>query len=72
MNRLATVFEESYNFSVYKKHLHAYKGKSAKHQMNAHLAQFVLEEDGEDTLLIIYYAGHGVKDKETGLLRLVG
>jgi len=40
--------------------------------MNAHLAHFVLEEDGEDTLLIIYYAGHGVKDKETGLLRLVG
>jgi hypothetical protein len=39
--------------------------------MNKHLADFVLEENGEDTLLIIYYAGHGVKDK-TEKLRLVG
>jgi hypothetical protein len=41
-------------------------------QINKHLADFVYEEDAEDTLLIIYYAGHGTPDSVTGRLLLAG
>jgi hypothetical protein len=41
-------------------------------QINKHLADFVYDEDEEDTLLIIYYAGHGTPDSVTGRLLLAG
>lgn len=31
----------------------------AKDSINKHMADFMLEENFEDRLLIIYYAGHG-------------
>jgi hypothetical protein len=40
--------------------------------MNLHLAQFIYDEDGHDTLLVIYYAGHGIRDIKPGSLKLVG
>jgi len=33
--------------------------------MNHHLAEFVFQEDDENTLMIIYYAGHGTPDYVT-------
>ena len=40
--------------------------------MHAHLANFVLEEDGPRTLLIVYYAGHGKPGHRPGHLELAG
>ena len=40
--------------------------------MNARVANFVLEEDGLDTLLIVYYAGHGSPGAKPGHLQLFG
>lgn len=38
----------------------------------AKVASFVQKEDKEDSLLIVYYAGHGKKGKATGQLLLFG
>jgi hypothetical protein len=72
VDRLANVFGHQYNFKVYKKRLHTLQGKSARQQINLHLAQFVHDEDSQDTLLIIYYAGHGIRYIKPGDLLLVG
>jgi len=72
VERLADVFERQYYFKVYKKRLHTLEGRPASHQMNLHLAQFIYDEDGHDTLLVIYYAGHGIRDIKPGSLKLVG
>lgn len=48
------------------------KNRSVQVQVNKHLADFLYEEDAEDTLLIIYYAGHGMSDPVTGRLLLAG
>ncbi|KAJ9603891.1 hypothetical protein H2200_011413 [Cladophialophora chaetospira] len=54
---LRKVFEDSYHFKVYEESLHT--GKRADHQVALHLAKFVHDEDVENSLLIVYYAGHG-------------
>jgi Caspase domain len=65
------VFGSIYNFSVTERRLTLHKGP-AGHQMNAHLANFILSEDTKDSLLIIYYAGHGVTRMKDDNLVLVG
>jgi hypothetical protein len=72
VDRLEAVFKNLYNFKVRKRRLHTLQGKPARNQMNLHLAQFVHDEDGQDTLLIIYYAGHGIRNIKPGELTLVG
>ena len=37
-----------------------------------HVAQFVMKEDGANTLLILYYAGHGTPGPRPGALKLSG
>jgi hypothetical protein len=56
---LRQVFEERYRFSVHEEYLHTQGGVPARHQLNCHLAEFVKKEDGKNSLLIVYYAGHG-------------
>lgn len=46
--------------------------KSAQVQANKHLADFVYDHDGANTLLIIYYAGHGQPGDVPGGLHLTG
>lgn len=70
MKRLAAVFKDTYNFSVYPRTLNTRQGRKTSVQIHKHLADFVYYEDGKDTLLIIYYAGHGVPDTTTGRLLL--
>ena len=70
MRRLSAVFEDLYKFRVCPQTLNTGQGKKPRHQIHRHLANFVLDEDGKDTLLIIYYAGHGVSDTTTGRLLL--
>ena len=57
-----------YRFSVHEKKLNRENGRSAQLQIQKHLADFVYDEDGEGTLLIIYYAGHATPDYVTGRL----
>lgn len=70
MGRLSAVFKDDYNFRVCPQILNTGQGKKPRHQIHKHLANFVHDEDGKDTLLIIYYAGHGVSDTTTGRLVL--
>ena len=72
MERLGSVFQNIYNFSVRKRRLTIRKNRPARHQMNSHLADFILAEDEEDSLLIIYYAGHGMTRVKDGDLVLIG
>ena len=41
-------------------------------QLVWHVAQFVMKEDGVNTLLILYYAGHGTPGPRPGALKLSG
>lgn len=70
MKRLSAVFKDTYNFSVCPQTLNTGQGRTPSVQIHKHLADFVYDEDGKDTLLIIYYAGHGVPDNTTGRLLL--
>ncbi|KAF2230440.1 hypothetical protein EV356DRAFT_536373 [Viridothelium virens] len=59
VDRLADVFENMYKFDV--KYAKLNGEQRAQAQLSVHLSKFVLEfeKQGESTLLIIYYAGHG-------------
>jgi hypothetical protein len=70
VRRLSDVFNDRYNFRVYPRTLNSRQGKKPRLQIHKHLADFVHDEDGKDTLLIIYYAGHGISDTTTGRLLL--
>jgi hypothetical protein len=54
---LGTVFEQEYGFEVHKSVIDSTDGPRKK--LNADLSTFVLKHDKPDTLLILYYAGHG-------------
>jgi hypothetical protein len=41
-------------------------------QANQAMANFVADNDEEDTLFIVYYAGHGSPGKEQGVLNMSG
>jgi hypothetical protein len=58
---LRSVFSERYHFKVVGKPLNPITEKkiSPRRWLQKHLADFVYDEDEKDSLLIIYYAGHG-------------
>jgi len=43
-----------------------------QHQLNKHISQFICEHDGAQSLLIVYYTGHGVYQESTKTLELTG
>jgi len=62
---LGAVFRNLFRYTVVKKQLVA--GKQEPHiQVQKILVDFVYEYDDENTLLIVYYAGHGVPGKQEG------
>ena len=69
---LQKLFESDYGFKVYNRQLNIKKRPTP--QALKHLAEFVDEEDAEQGLLIIYYAGHGFGDEDvnSGDMRLAG
>ena len=69
VDKLGTVFEESFNFKVMRREIE--EGKRPQIQVQKYLADFVHEHDHKSTLLIVYYAGHGVP-VEPGQLFLAG
>ncbi|KAK5119198.1 hypothetical protein LTR85_007812 [Meristemomyces frigidus] len=62
---LQSVFEKSYGFKVYNRHFSA-SGPKPELQARFHLAEFARAENGDRVLLIVYYAGHGYSNEDTG------
>ncbi|KAH0537575.1 hypothetical protein FGG08_005641 [Glutinoglossum americanum] len=60
------VFRNGYNYKT--ERLKLSNVKSPQQQLNHGVGRFVLENDGEYNLLIIYYAGHGVYDEDKRVL----
>lgn len=54
---LAKLFRETYGFEVFARKINS--KKSPEKWLTNYLSNFVCDHDHEDTLLIIYYAGHG-------------
>ncbi len=70
---LASVFKDKYNFSVEFLKLTEDPRKKTQVRLMRKLSAFVDDNDDEDTLLIIYYAGHGfVRDDNPGQMELRG
>ena len=69
---LKNVFEERFNFHAEVKLLDTTIQKKLQVQINAIIAGFVDKHDGQDTLLIVYYAGHGKPGHIPGQLELFG
>ena len=62
------MFENDLGFEVVHKEIGA--EKPAHNKVNFHLSKFVDDFDHENSLLIIYYAGHGFVDENTQKLKL--
>jgi hypothetical protein len=69
VNRLEGVFCSLFNYTVVKRRIMA--GKQPSIQVQKFLVDIVHEYDDDNTLLIIYYAGHGIPGKP-GELQLAG
>ncbi|KAK7961079.1 hypothetical protein PG988_012293 [Apiospora saccharicola] len=62
VNALDTLFRERFKFETNRVVLTNDSETLAQNQLNFHLAKFVSEKDGMNTLLIVYYAGHGFSE----------
>ena len=69
---LATLLQETYNYKVRNVRLKSNGNRLAQVQVNKIIADFVYEEDGPSTLLLVYYAGHGTPGHRQGSLELTG
>lgn len=70
VEKLGKVFSEKFNYVVVKAQIEK-NDKLPQHQISKHLADFVYDHDCDGALLIIYYAGHGIKGNP-GQLTLAG
>lgn len=73
VERLEKVFTDKFNYKVVKVQIESVEkdDKLPQHQVVKYLANFVCDHDGESSLLIIYYAGHGIRGPP-GELTLAG
>ena len=69
---LKAVFERRFNYHVEVKYLDTTDRQRLQVRVNTIVAAFVGEHDGSNTLLIVYYAGHGRLGREVGSLELFG
>jgi hypothetical protein len=76
VKRLGKLFEETFNYTVkYQQLVEERKSRrTPQAQMNAAVANFVLESDStnEKSLMLVYYAGHGSAGLGGGELHLAG
>lgn len=72
VNRLKSVFENRFNYHVQVKSLDNHVEQKLQVQINKIVAVFVAEHDKPNTLLIVYYAGHGRPGEYYGSLELFG
>ncbi|KAL8727739.1 MAG: hypothetical protein Q9166_005852 [cf. Caloplaca sp. 2 TL-2023] len=69
---LKAVFEVDFGYHATIKYLDAELKQRLQVQVNARVAKFVEDYDDSNTLLIVYYAGHGRPGKFFGDLELMG
>lgn len=67
---LASVFKDTFNYQIVRKVLMKDMRRKAQVQVNRHLAEFVDNYDDTNTLLIVYYAGHGKRVEPNGSMVL--
>jgi len=72
VTELDQVFRTTFHYETVRKELTQGSGPTAQIQVNKHLSDFVFEHDDMNTLLIVYYAGHGRPGESTGGLKLAG
>lgn len=72
MDGLKDTFENRFNFHAEIKYLDTTNEQRLQVRVNTIVAAFVGEHDGPNTLLIVYYAGHGRPGGEYGDLELFG
>ena len=73
VDKLKIVFEEKFGYhaTIAKLKLRP-GGPLIQVQVNFEVAQFVRNHDGQNNLLIVYYAGHGKPGRDYGKLELFG
>ena len=69
---LKAIFENRFNYHAEIKYLDTTIEQRLQIRLNAIVANFVNEHDGPNTLLIVYYAGHGRPGGKYGNLELFG
>lgn len=67
---LSELLCEDFRFQV--EHTLLNNEKPPQQQLNAAISNFVLEHDGPDNLLVVYYAGHGLFNEKAMQLVLAG
>lgn len=72
VKRLAYVFEDIYHYKVTTVLIDCQHARTPQVQANFALAEFVMKNDHENSLLIVYYAGHGSPGRDPGDLRMSG
>jgi hypothetical protein len=72
VKKLCDVFANRYHYSITEFQLDAKSQTRPQTEVNYQVAKFAKEKDGELTLLIVYYAGHGSPGKSPGQLKLSG
>ena len=70
VDRLRAVLEDDFNYKTQTEYLDSRPGLQLR--VNAKVAVFVEANDGPNTLLIVYYAGHGRPGSYPGSLILTG
>ena len=72
VNDLKNVFEADFRFKAQIKFLDSSLQSRLQGKLNHIVAKFVDTHDGPDTLLIVYYAGHGKPGSVPGQLEVFG
>ena len=72
VNRLKSVFEKRFKYQTTMESLDNNIKQKLQVQLWTKVANFVNENDGPNTLLIVYYAGHGRPGKFYGDLEIFG
>ena len=72
VKKLKSTFEDRFNYGAQIGYLDPKAKQAAQVQLNAIVANFVNTFDGPNTLLIVYYAGHGKPGKYYGSLEFFG
>lgn len=72
VSQLKAVFAEKFGYHVTIYYLDATQEGPLQVQVNAKVATFVAEHDGPNSLLVVYYAGHGKPGEYFGHLEFFG
>jgi hypothetical protein len=72
VEELERVFEKDFNYGARVAYLDSSIEQKLQVQINGKVASFVSDHDGQNTLLIVYYAGHGRPGRYYGSLEFTG